>query len=502
MISELEYIRLLDNRNELNIALIEEYAKKRGFVGIYLIDANGKLELSLGEEKPPFLPLDNLKRLVSGKNDDITFGMLKGNGVDDKRLAVGIHRENGGAIIGCRQGRNILSVRRVLDLELLLKNITSDSTIKYIAIQDTNSILYSTLNDSSSMGDSLSMIYDDEFLHDAFKNQSFSWRISDFQGEKIIETVHYNFESTLKSTIIRIALEYNPIQKIQRETLSQATLRLSVLIFLGFLMIAYSIMLQNNQILEIEKIKITEEVTSLQANLVHKEKLSAIGELAAGVAHKIRNPLNAISMTIQRYDSEFEVKEDSEEFHKLNNIIKKEINQISDIINQFLQFSRPTGICKTKTNVNDLIHKVIALYVVTLRKRNIELKFREESYITAYLDDDKIKQSIMNLIENAIDATDDGGKIDIHLKAKSKKIFIAISDSGSGISEEALSKIFNLYFTTKEKGTGIGLAQVYRVISEHDGKILVDSHIDVGTTFTLIIPLRKTSDESTFNFTN
>jgi len=481
--SDLLFISHVEKENHLSKKFINEFLKERQLLDIFIIDENRKLIFSSGTEKPPFLPINDLDNLIFGEKEKMDFGIIHNYKRNEKRIVIGIHRPGGGAIISTEKASHILNIQNMLNVNELLTTITTDSTIKYIAIQDTSSkIVYSTTNDS------LSSITNDNFLKSVIDKKMISWRITSYNAHPILETVHYVTSLPRLEGVIRIGLDYAPIQQIQSNALHQASIRIIFLVFLGFVMIAYSITIQNNQILEDETQRVTNEITGLQKHLTQKEKLSAIGELAAGVAHKIRNPLNAISMTAQRLSSEFVVNKDAEEFQKLNTIVKKEITQISEIINQFLQFSRPEPICKVECSVNDIIKSVLDLYSPTTEKKNIATSFHFDEELKVFLDDDKIKQSLINLVENSIDAIGENGEISISLNSKRNNIIITLEDNGHGIDKNNLDKIFNLYFTTKASGTGIGLAQVYRVVSEHDGQINVSSQPGKGTTFTISLP--------------
>ncbi len=482
MLSNLYYAAFLDSMSALDRPTLRKIAREEKFTDIYMLNKQGHLEVSSGNEKIPFLPQKKINDLIQGKKQDIAFELLRLQGSKDERIVVGVHRQGGGAILGTRNASRVLGVKRIIDVNVLLNSITSDTSIKYITIQDSTNILYSTASDS------FSDYRDDKVLQVTYREKSFNWRITQYNNQKVIEAIHYVKAISPDGEIIRIGLDYAPIQQIQNEALKQASIRLLVLIVLGFIMIAYSIAIQNNQLLENEKKRITREVTDLQNNLVQKEKLSAIGELSAGVAHKIRNPLNAISMTVQRLATEFDVKEDGDEFKTLNSIVKKEIIHITEIINQFLQFSRPNATCKTNCDVNEIISHVISLYETKITKREITLRFSHCDDATGFFDDDKIKQSMINLIENAIHAVDHNGRINISTRCSQQTLSIEIADTGVGISHKDIPRIYNLYFTTKPDGTGIGLAQVYRIVSEHDGKIDVKSQLNHGTKFTIHLP--------------
>ncbi|MCF7886636.1 MAG: ATP-binding protein [Candidatus Marinimicrobia bacterium] len=482
--SDLRYLDYLDANNDLTIKKLSNYANQENFNAIYILDTNGQIIMKNTDEEMPELPSHSFKILNEGRVKKRAFNILPACNTNEKRFTVGIHRTRGGTIIGNIPATRVLNVKNTIYINSLLDSIATDPSIEFIAIQDSNKVQYSTGKIS------LSKYLDDPLLRKTFQSKGIHYRITHYNNHKVLEVLNYLqiFPSTIY--IIRIGLDYSPIQKIQKNALKQASLRLFILIILGFIMIAYSVSMQNVRLLKEEKEKITREVYSLQADLRQKERLSAIGELAAGVAHKIRNPLNAISMTIQRLGAEFKVKKDQLEYNSLLKILNKEIKNISKIVTQFLKFSKPTCISRSSVNIAQLIERVVELYSMKAAKQNITFHWLAKDKIIANLDEDKIKQCIINLIENALDAISDSGSINIELKQENRQAVLSIADTGTGIEKENLSKIFNLYFTTKADGTGIGLAQVYRIIAEHEGRIDVTSIPNRGTTFTIYLPLK------------
>jgi signal transduction histidine kinase len=238
-------------------------------------------------------------------------------------------------------------------------------------------------------------------------------------------------------------------------------------------------------------IKDLTEKHALEENLRRQEKLTAMGQLASGVAHEIRNPLNAIGMISQRLDKEFEPNQDSEEFHELTRIISAESRRIDAIIQQFLKFARPAQLNLEKTNLNELIESTVALLKSQADQLHIGISAHLQLLPSTLLDRNQMKQALLNLIRNSLEAIAGKGSIDIRsaLTELKNEILIEINDTGMGIDPETLPKIFNLYFTTKAKGTGLGLSLVNQIISQHNGRIEVESAVGKGTTFYVYLPV-------------
>ncbi len=235
-------------------------------------------------------------------------------------------------------------------------------------------------------------------------------------------------------------------------------------------------------------IKDLTEIKQLEKQVNRNRQLKAMGKLASGVAHEIRNPLNAIGTIVQQLDKDFEPVENSEEYHQLAGLVYSEVKRINETIQNFLRFSRPEPIQKQLFNLKDLILNIEQQYSMLLKERMIELKIEQNWDGEVFWDRNQIKQVLINLMQNAIDAIKTNGKIKLNISNDEKYILIIISDTGPGISENNLERIFDLYFTTKAEGTGIGLSIIQRIIAEHDGMITVESKVGEGTTFTIKLP--------------
>lgn len=228
------------------------------------------------------------------------------------------------------------------------------------------------------------------------------------------------------------------------------------------------------------------EQKEIEQKLRRSEKLSAMGELAAGVAHEIRNPLNAISIIAQRFVFEFVPKTDEAEFQKLAKTISSEVLRVDKIIRQFLEFARPVELNKAETDICEILDETVTLLQSRAEIEHISINKQYSKPILVFLDKDRIKQAILNIGLNAIEAMPGGGEIGIFAKNDSGKCIIEISDTGLGIAPENIEKIFNLYYTTKHGGSGIGLAIVHKIITEHGGDIKVESR-KKGTSFKIIL---------------
>jgi len=233
------------------------------------------------------------------------------------------------------------------------------------------------------------------------------------------------------------------------------------------------------------------ELKKYEEEAKRAERLSTLGNLAAGVAHEIRNPLNAISIAAQRLKNEFVPENDKQEYQNFTQTILKEIKRLDQTINQFLSLAKAQKLNLVSTDIGSFVSEVVSLMEIEAKEKGIIIEKEIEDNFQIRMDREEMKKALVNIILNGIQAMSSGGKMNIsaNLDNSGREYIIKVKDTGPGISEENLSKIFQPYFTTKEKGTGLGLAIAYRIINDHKGKIEVESEAGKGTTFTVRLPV-------------
>lgn len=234
-------------------------------------------------------------------------------------------------------------------------------------------------------------------------------------------------------------------------------------------------------------IDITEE-KQLQNQLLHAEKLSAIGKLSASIAHEINNPLFGIKNVLERLREKGNLSTDNLEF---TNLAVQECDRIRDLIKDLQNFNRPTSGIMTPVNLHKTINDILLLSKKEMESSHITIKKLYATDLGEVLAiADQIKQVLLNLLHNALEAMPKGGEITIITKSSGRNAFVSIGDTGSGISPADLDHIFEPFFTTKPavKGTGLGLSVTYGIIKRHGGNIQVQSQQGKGTTFTITLP--------------
>ena len=241
-------------------------------------------------------------------------------------------------------------------------------------------------------------------------------------------------------------------------------------------------------------------IIDMERRLEKAERLSSLGQLAAGVAHEIRNPLNAISMATQRLKRDYipsdEVKD--QEFQNLSGVIRDEIRRLNAIIEEFLSFSKSRRLEFSDFSVTEVLQKIVSLISEEVKSRGItlETKWRLSPAVIP-MDINKLQQAFLNFIKNAMESITDQGIITIAVDKESKNyILVSISDTGCGMTSEEIDKIFSPEYTTKEKGLGLGIPLAMEIIRGHGGDVRVISRHGEGTTFEIILPLEKISEKT------
>ena len=203
--------------------------------------------------------------------------------------------------------------------------------------------------------------------------------------------------------------------------------------------------------------------------MLQAERLSSLAEIASSVVHEVRNPLGAIKGAVEILEDELAADSPRREFA---NIAKTEVERIDKLVKEFLQFARAPKPDRTPTNPNELVKSVKLIVEQQAQKQNVsieeDLKLKLPS---PALDAEQIKQVLLNLSLNALQAMPTGGTLIFRTTTTKNLLFIEVEDTGGGIDEKNISRIFNPFFTTKEKSFGLGLSIAYKITSEHNGKL-------------------------------
>jgi two-component system sensor histidine kinase PilS (NtrC family) len=231
-------------------------------------------------------------------------------------------------------------------------------------------------------------------------------------------------------------------------------------------------------------------IKEMEESMRRSEKLATIGQLAAGIAHEVRNPLASISGAIQLLKEEKGAEASSQ---RLMEIVLAESGRLNRLITDFLLYAQPPKLNKKKVDIGALVDNTLEVFSRSPQwTKGITLSKIMEPNITIAADPQQIEQVLWNLFINAVDAMEGKGilEVRVHKDGKGGMVTLAISDTGKGITAKDINKIFDPFFTTKEGGSGLGLSIVHKIVESHGGDIATESRPHHGTTFTLTLPVQ------------
>ena len=376
-------------------------------------------------------------------------------------------------------GEQMKRLLRQFAIQRAISDIGLREGILYISVQDPS---FNTLahTDPTLVG----MREEDSFLKKSLQSdQVFSRHYQPVKGEEIFEVVKPFSLKDKTAGLIRIGYSPKEIHPVLSQIKKNVVLSIFFFLILG---ISAVTLIWINQNRHLRKMKELEDRIQLA------ERLSSLGHLAAGVAHEIRNPLNAMGIGLQRLKREFLPPDESkkQEYISFMELILKEIRRVNEIIEQFLTLSRPFQLNLRKSSLQDLLNNLVTLLQEEASSLRIALQAEIPSDLPLIrIDPERLTQALINIMKNGMQAMGKGGTLRIETKSLREAIEVTISDSGSGIPPEQMDKIFNYYYTTKEKGVGLGLPIAHRIIEAHGGQLKIESLVGSGTKVTVTLPI-------------
>ncbi len=223
------------------------------------------------------------------------------------------------------------------------------------------------------------------------------------------------------------------------------------------------------------------------------DRLSALGELSAGMAHEIRNPLGSIKGGIDIIEEGIE--KDSKKYEFIQ-IIKKEIARLDALISEFLTYARPKPPHKSENSINDVVHSVVTLIQKEAHRQKVKITLDLTEFPHIMMDSEQIKQALLNILLNGLQAMPGGGSVTIKSGVEEEMVILSVSDTGPGISEEEKNRLFDPFYTTKDKGTGLGLSIAFQIIKAHGGTLEAGKITEGGAEFIIKLPMNEVKDEA------
>lgn len=374
----------------------------------------------------------------------------------------------------------ILNFRKEIEVQKQIEELGRQTDIEHVALLDNNLKILAHTNPSL-----INQRQDDPFI---VKIKS-----SGEPGRRMVERIdgthHYDIVKAIRVNgsdlgFLEIGLSLQPMEAAWRRSLgSMVVFGLAILAvgILGMGAIFY------NQQSHLEKIRFLEEEISRQ------ERLSELGNLAATVAHEIRNPLNSVSMGLQRLKAEFSPTQDHDEYARFLNLMQGEVQRLNAIVEQFLSLARPLTLNPENISVEEFLEELTTFVAgdAASSKAQIELNI-SPGLPPLRADRNHLKQLLLNLILNGFQSMPQGGKLTLEAKTNKDGLSITVADQGPGIAPETLKRIFEPYFTTKPNGSGLGLSIARRIVEAHGGTLTVESEMGAGSRFQVFLPFKTT----------
>jgi signal transduction histidine kinase len=467
-------------KGKVNNDYLHKFAADNNFLYVGLLNAKGK---TVYQSSPLQTSMLDAKELVKNGRNLTTLEIMEKIRVKRRIGFIALRRKD-------NSGTVVISLDKVGSVYWILKVAGEKGMNK---IGEGHGIIYmQIINDQDKLLSSVGK------PPPSLKNQTFNFKeILDGNVKIISRKVNYNENRILDLAaplyldkkivgIVRIGLDRSSMDK------SIAENRQNIFIFMFFIVI---IALLSMWLLYHDQNRHLAGIVEIERQLEKAERLSSLGQLAAGVAHEIRNPLNAISMATQRLKRDFIPVDSSktEDFQNLSGVIRDEIKRLNGIIEEFLTFSKSRRLELSNFSVTEVLQKIVSLIreEASTRGITIETKWREAPAIIP-MDINKLQQAFLNLIKNAMESLTAEGEIIITVDKEGKNyIVVSISDTGCGMTTEEIERIFNPEYTTKEKGLGLGIPLACEIIRGHGGDIRVISRKGKGTTFEVVLPRER-----------
>ncbi len=489
----LTILNRMDTERVLSKHDLDELVNAETILEVATYDAQGKIEqASLHLYKTAKSPSEetglwvreSLKPILNKEQNLIILGIdgqdepVLSDHLNEKQFLVAIPRTRGGAITCQLKVDAEEDFRFLTEMESALEDLLHVKGLKYLQLSLDSQEPYYVSKEGLKIDESWTRKLIADILYTVNKADT-----------TLLEVVRPVFFGSDVGEV-RIGFEDDTLVNLRGQIFYQILVRTTLLTLLAFAILIFLISRQNAVLLEQEKQRIEAEVYQLEKLNRMREKQAAVGELAAGVAHEIRNPLNAIGIVAQRLKREFEPNADPDDYLSLTGTMVSEINRINNSLQDFLEYTRPIPLNYVELDMAEVLKQIKELYSSQALEKGVTLTVKSES-IVFKADPEYLKQALSNLVKNALEACNSGEHVKLGASTAGSKVVLSVDDSGSGIDADQLSRIFDLYYTTKDMGTGVGLALTHKIIADHQGSIEVQSMVGSGTKFEIILPVNQ-----------
>ncbi|MDD6180722.1 MAG: two-component system sensor histidine kinase ZraS [Desulfovibrionaceae bacterium] len=389
-----------------------------------------------------------------------------------------------------------------LRLQVLLEEMSASKDIRFIAVTMPDGTIVAHSN-PARLGEILQehgREMDEERVREWRRQNGGTWRITNMEGGRAFvifqdfTPVRGQLSPHLPQPVIFLGLDVSPFESSREQDRTQAMLMGLVILLVGLACLVALYYAQRASESRTRQRLAEGQVRALEEEVRRKEKLAAVGTLAAGVAHEIRNPLSSIKGYATYFGQRFpEGSEDREAAH----VMVREVDRLNRVITDLIGLARPTDVRVRPARLEEAAGHALQLLRQDAEQKGIRMRLDVPPDMPeALIDPDRIKQALLNLCLNAFDAMPDGGTLTLRIRPEGSRLRMAVQDSGEGIPPDMLQNVFNPYFTTKGRGTGLGLAIVHKIVEAHGGEISVASRQasagqSGGTTFTIWLPAAR-----------
>jgi len=475
----LEIARTVD-KEEASHALspgeLKSLAREKGLEAIEIL--NGQAS---GKDPSPY------EALLTGSREIIILPFKGPKPDKDDRFSVAIKRREGeGIVVVSVDYPGMKKLRRTFAIQNVLETAGLGEGVQYVSIFDLSlHVIAQTRREGLGKTRDLSP---PQGLQGEGKPRSEFRSLAD--GQEVLEVIKpLHLGGELYGAML-VGLSTQGIRTILSLSKSNIIISVGVLLALGVAGVTFIYVNQNRHLRKIRE---------MEGRVQTAERLLSLGKLGAGVAHEIRNPLNAIAMAIQRLGSEFRPREEEREgeYHQIVRVIRDEIGRLNQIVEQFVLFSKPYRLNLAPCSPGEILENVSILFAEEARAKSIEIQKEIEPKLPLLMmDKGRITQALINIVTNSINAMEGGGNLTIKAKLDGGHwVKVVVSDTGRGIPEEEIERAFDYSYTTREKGLGLGLPIAHKIIEEHGGRITIESRLGKGTDVSIFLPVKGASGE-------
>jgi signal transduction histidine kinase len=370
----------------------------------------------------------------------------------------------------------ILNFRKQIDVQRQIDDLGHQSDIEHIALLD---------NDGKIVAHTDSRLInqkrEEPLIAEARSRQAAVGRVVQHAaGADRYDLVKVIKVNGAPMGFLEIGLSLQPMHSAWRRSLHSMVFFGAAVLIIGIFGMATIFYLQHSHL---------KKVSSLEAEISRQERLSELGNMAATVAHEIRNPLNSVSMGLQRLKAEFTPTQDPDDYARFLKLMQEEVRRLNSIVEQFLSLARPLKLEPVEISLQEFLNELIVLTAGEASAANSQVDLKLYPGLPVLqADRNHLKQVLLNLVLNAIQGMPRGGTLTIKARPDKDFLELTVTDQGTGMSPETLKRIFEPYFTTKANGSGLGLAIARRIIEAHQGTISAESVPEQGSRFRIRLP--------------